>query len=101
MKNSQKMSELCQFKKSQIFCKKNSGVFLVESFICTKSSKKWAKPSPLTLQMVLMKDYTSVLNIMKLKFGKSAKKPSKEAQKEKKSSKIFSKFRSLANFESL
>ena len=64
--------------------KKKSGVFSVESFICTKSSKKWAKPGPLTPKMALMKDYTSVLNIMKLKLGKSARKTSKKGLKRKK-----------------
>ena len=33
--------------------------------------------------MALMKDYTSVLNIMKSKLGQSAKKISKKGQKEK------------------
>ena len=41
--------------------------------------------------MALMKDYTSVFNIMRLKLGKSAKK----------SSPNLSKFKSVANFESL
>ena len=57
---------------------------MVESFICTKISKKWAKPGTLTPKMALLKDYTSVLNIMKLKLGKSAKKPSKKGSKGKK-----------------
>ena len=48
-----------------------------------------------------MKDYTSVLNIMKPKLGQSAKKPLKRAQKEKKSLKISKKIRSLANFKTL
>ena len=62
---------------------------MVESFICTKSSKKWAKPGPFTPKMALIKDYTSVLNIMKLKLVKSANKTQKKSSKGKK---ILSKF---------
>ena len=41
---------------------------------CTKNSIKWAKLDQFTTKMAQMKAYTSVLNIIKLKLGQSAKK---------------------------
>ena len=44
-----------------------------KSFFLTKSSIKWVKIGQLTLKMALLKNYTSVLNIMNLKLVESAR----------------------------
>ena len=100
-KKSQKLPSYVNLKNHRFLAKFSSGDSSVESFFCTKSSIKWANLGQLTPKMALMKDYTSVLNIMKPKLGQRAKKISKKGPKEKKSPQNFSKFGLSANFETL
>ena len=69
---SQKLLSYVNLKNHGFLAKFSSGDSSLRAFFCTKSSIKRANLGQLTPKMALMKDYTSVLNIMKLKLGQSA-----------------------------
>jgi len=80
-KNPENFTSYATFKNYRFFTKISSGYFWEENNFLTKSSLKWVKFDQWTSKMALMRDYSIVLEKMKLKLGKNAKYTPKKCPK--------------------